>query len=85
MIKKIYLILLVCLTGILLSCSEDDVNKPHDHHEHSEYGMRKNKVSFQNMKDFLSKESSSLPFSLNLSLSKGESSYITAIDSTNIT
>lgn len=79
--------MLGCLTGILFSCSEDDLNQLDENQEKlHHHNVSKEKVTFQDMKRFLEKHSNySLPSSLSFSLNKGENQYITHIDSTKIT
>ena len=83
--KEIYF-LLVFILGIAFSCSEDDFSESEHSSHHLEQNMRKNKVTFAEMKQFLKEHSNknSLPKSLSVS-GKNGNSYITSIDSTSVT
>jgi len=75
------------MAGVLFSCTEDDLSKPAHNHENLEnHHVKKTKVGFQEMKNYIFKHTSSLfPASLTPSFSKDRDAYITAIDSTGIT
>ena len=84
--KKGIYFLLVFILGIVFSCSEDDFTDSGHSSHHLEQNMRKNKVTFAEMKQFLKEHSnnSSLPKSLAVA-DKNGNSYITSIDITNVT
>lgn len=80
--KKIIHLVLIFFTIFMVSCSEEEYGKSIEQHEQH---VKMNKVSFQEMKDFLNQNVNHFPTSLNITFAKGDSNYITEIDSTNIT
>lgn len=83
--KKIVYFLMICIAGILFSCSEDDLSKSNNPHDHVGIESKMNKVSLQEMKNFLKEQNKGLfPKSIDASLNKDASIYITKIDSTQV-
>lgn len=81
--KKTIYFLLLCVAGLLISCSEDDVRQEHEHEHSVETGLlQKKMISFDELKLKLSnKPIKSLTSGM---INKGGDDYIQSIDSTNI-
>lgn len=82
--KTIYFVVL-CVAGILFSCSEDEgIQKQEDVHEKSHNGYKRSIASFEDMRSKLSSTNSqALSLFSNLS-NKGGDDYIVAVDSTTV-
>lgn len=83
--KKITYFALLCFLSMLFSCNHDE-DLMESKHYHTTEDTRMNKVSFQEMKNFIKKNAiGTFPSSLNAIFNKGSDPYITNIDSTQIT
>lgn len=79
----IYL-MLICILGLVFSCSQEDFADTA--HSHNAGHNQMNKVSFEEMQNFIKQNTKgTLPRSLSTILNKGSESYIAGIDSTQIT
>lgn len=85
MTKKIYYFMLLCFLTIVFSCKDDDL-RDLNHTHNSSHQTKMNKVSFEEMQNFIKENAKGIfPKSLNLISNKGSEIYITDIDSTQIT
>lgn len=77
--KKNIFFLLICLTGIIYSCKEDEGLVKADSHEKSHHGFKRNIISFEEMKSRLNINNGALRVFQKLA-NKGGNDYIQNID-----